>query len=188
MMKALPRNIFYALRSLRRTPGFAAVSILTIALVIGANTAIFSLASAALTKSLPYREPDRLVHLWDTSANGQHEASYPDFTDWRSKNKVFAEMGGYLGGDKGMMRLSGETIPVRAGVATATFFTTLGVSPILGRAFEASEESETADRVILLANRIWRERFGADVHILGRTIDLNGHPRRVVGVLPNGFN
>jgi predicted permease len=187
-MKSFPRNVLYALRSIRRSSGFAGIAIATIALVIGANTAIFSLASAALTKSLPYREPERLVHVEDTSANGEHKASYPDYDDWRKSNRVFEEMGGYLGGNKGTLRLSDGSVQARVGVATASFFPTLGVSPILGRGFLVSEELSTSERVILLSHRIWHERFGGSPGVLGRTIDLNGKPRRVVGILPKDFN
>ena len=187
-MSRTAQNIRYALRSFRRSPGFALVAIGTLALAIGTTTAIVSLSRAALTKSLPYRDPERLVHVWVTYPNGEHEASYPDYLDWRSKTVSFEDMGGYVGGLKGTLKLREDAVPVRAATATASFFTTLGVAPILGRGFEPRDDLKNSERVVLLSHRLWAERFGADPGVVGRSIDLNGAPRRVAGVLPPLFN
>ncbi|MGH9441079.1 MAG: ABC transporter permease [Thermoanaerobaculia bacterium] len=187
-MSRTAQNIRYALRSFRRNPGFSIVAIGTLALAIGTTTAILSLARAALTKSLPYQDPERLVHIWVTSPNGEHEAAYPDYTDWRRNTLAFEDMGGYVGGQKGILRIGAETTPIRAATATASFFTTLGVAPILGRGFDSRDELPNSERVVLISHRLWTERFGADKGIAGRSIELNGMPRRVAGVLPALFN
>ncbi len=187
-MNRTAQNVRYALRSFRRSPGFSLVAIGTLALAIGTTTAIVSLSRAALTKSLPYRDPERLVHVWVTYPNGEHETSYPDYLDWRSKSAAFEDMGGYVGGLKGSLRLRADSVPVRAATATASFFTTLGVAPILGRGFDARDELPNSERVVLLSHRLWAERFGADPGIVGRSIEFNGSPRRIAGILPSLFN
>ncbi len=181
-------DIRYALRSFRRSPVFSIVAIGTLALAIGTTTAIVSLARAAIAKSLPYRDPDRLVHVWVTYPNGQHEAAYPDYLDWRARSLVFEDMGGYVGGLKGTLGSGSEAVPVRAGTATSSFFSTLGVTPILGRGFDARDELRDSERVVLLSHRLWVVRFGGSRAIIGRSVEFNGSARRVAGILPPRFN
>ena len=191
-MKTLWQDLRYAVRVLLRQPGFALVAVVTLALGVGANTAIFTVVDAALLRSLPYAEPERLVHLWETKPQDDfqmREASYPDYQDWRAGGgEVFESIGGYTQGSFTLG--AGEDLPERvegAGV-TASFFDVLGVRPAVGRAFVAEDEAESAERAVMLGHGLWRRRFGADPKIAGRQVALNGVNFNVVGVLPAGFH
>ncbi len=187
-MTGLLQDVRFALRGLRNHPGFTSVAILTLALAVGSTTAVVSLTRAALVKSLPYADPSELVHLWMTDSNGKHELAYPDYLDLRRETHAFADMGGYVGGQKGILQLSGESLPIRGAAASASFFSTLGIVPATGRTFEPADELPGAPRSVVLGYRLWRERFAADPSVVGQAIVLNGIPRRVAGVLPAGFN
>jgi predicted permease len=180
----------YAGRMLRGSPLFTLVVVLTLALGIGANTAVFSLVRAALLRPLPYRDPARLVHLWDTRGTGVYEkfeASYPDFADWRQQTSSFAELGGYTGA--GFTVLGGE-VPERISASRATwnFFAVLGVRPALGRDFRPEDEPAGAPGVTLLSHGYWVRRFGGDPNVIGRSINFEGTLFTVIGVLPAEFH
>jgi putative ABC transport system permease protein len=184
------QDIRYAVRKLARMPGFTIVSALTLALGIGANTAIFTAVDRALLRPFPYKNQEALVHLWETVPRqdfGNHEASYPDYRDWREQNNVFEEMAGY---SQSSVTLTGDGEPERIDAArvTSTFFPLLGVEPSLGRAFLPDEDQASAERVAILSNGFWQRRFGSDPQIINRTITLNGASFTVVGVLPRGFH
>jgi putative ABC transport system permease protein len=186
----LRQDLRYGWRILIRSPGLTAVMILTLALGIGASTAIFTVVNAALLRGLPYAQPESLVHLWETRPRQQfpqREASYPDFLDWR-QCKAFSGLAAYAGG--GSLTLLGYGAPERlqAGRVTANFFTVLGVEPALGRHFRAGEDEPGAGPVALLSHGLWQRRFGADPSIIGRTINLSGTAFTVIGVLPAGFH
>jgi predicted permease len=192
MMRSLLQDLRYGVRVLSRQPGFALVAVLTLALGVGANTAIFTVVDAALLRSLPYAEPGRLVHLWETKPQadfGEREASYPDYLDWREGGgEVFEAVGGYTQGSF-TLSAGGET-PERVGGAgvTASFFEVLGVRAAAGRAFLAEDESPSAGRAVMLSHGLWRRRFGADPSLVGKSVTLNGLDFNVVGVLPEGFH
>ena len=188
-MGTLWQDIRYGVRMMWKRPGFTAVVVLTLALGIGANTAIFSVIEAALLRGLPYEEPERLVHLWEMTPQknfGRREASYPDFQDWRRAG-TFEGMAAYSGG--GGFALAGPegSELVEAGRVTANFFDVLGVRPALGRTFREGEDGQGAERVVVLSHGAWRRRFGGDAGVVGRSLRLSGETYEIVGVLPEGF-
>jgi putative ABC transport system permease protein len=188
-METLWHDLRYGARLLLKHPGFTIIAVLTLALGIGANTAIFTVVNAALLRALPYHEPERLVHLWETTPQKsfpQREASYPDFLDWR-KNQVFSGMAAYGGGSG--FTLIGDDGPelIRGARVTANFFNVLGVHPILGRDFREGEEIAGAERVVILGYGFWQNRFGGDSRVIGQTLNLSGDTYTVVGVLPPSF-
>jgi len=183
------QDVRFALRGLRARPGFTLAVLLTLGLGVGANTAIFSIVDDMLLRPLPYAQPDRLYHLWETypgSLAGRSEASYPDYLDWSVRNRVFQDIAGYQGG--GFLLGGSEPRTVSAGKTTANFFDLLGVRPILGRGFAAGEDAVGAPRVVLLTYGLWQRDFGADRSVLGRTITLDGASATIVGVLPEAFH
>jgi predicted permease len=182
------RDLRYGVRSLRNQPGFTAAAVVTLALGIGANTAIFTIVEAVLLRPLPYREPGRLVHIYeiDRAQSERRGASYPEYLDWRRLNRTFEEIAGHEGGSR---TLTGDNGADRVPVAqvTGNFFRALGVNPHLGRAFEDGEDGRDAASIVMLTFDAWQRRFNADPAIVGDTIDLNGAPHVVVGVLPADF-
>jgi predicted permease len=184
------QDIRYALRMLRRSPGFTAVAVLTLALGIGANTAIFSVVDSTILRPLPYPNPSRLMVLWGNVKRIHVErrgASYPDFGDWRDQNHSFEAIAAFdayefaLTGIDTPERLSGEFV-------SQSYFSLLGVQPTLGRIFRP-EEDQVAQRdgVVILSYAAWQSHFGGDPGIIGRTIQLDMRPCMVVGVAPAGF-
>jgi putative ABC transport system permease protein len=175
----------YALRMMRKTPLYAAMLTLTLALGIGANAAVFSVVHGVLLSPLPYREPSRLVELWETLPNAdQIMISYPDFLDWKARSRVFEDVALYCPFG-GQANTSGD-VPRQIGVGTATsnLFHLLGAKPLLGRDFLPEEDRAGAPFVALLAASYWRSEFGGDPAVLGKTISLNGEQYRIIGVLP----
>lgn len=181
----------YALRNLARSPAFTLVVIATLALGIGANTAIFSVVYSALLRPLPYREPGKLLSLgesrlqYDVATLGA-QVSYPDFLDWRSMAKSIQSFAGYSG-DGFTIASSGEPKLTQATQVTPSFFLTLGIKPILGRDFLDDDQQPDGPHVALLSYNFWRTDFGADPKIVGRVIRLDGKPATIVGVLPREF-
>jgi len=184
-------DLRYALRTLRRSPGFTTVALLTIAIGIGANTAVFSLVNAVLIQPLPYREPERLVAVGHTAPGlgilkaGQSEAT---FLHYQQHNRVFDAIAVY---NENVVNLSGGTGPERVPVAmvTPSFFSILGASPALGRLFSPDDARPDAHQVpvVVLSHGLWRRQFGGDRDIIGRTVRLNEVPREVIGVLNPGL-
>jgi predicted permease len=189
MMVTLLQDIRYALRQLRRSPGFAAVAIVTLALGIGANTAIFSVVNTVLLRPLPYRDADRLVMVWGYDrprAFDTDQVSPPDLRDWQSQNRVFEQM---AGATDVMYTLTGagEPAPVIGYQFSADFFHVLGAAPLVGRTFVPDEEQAGKNHVVVLGYRLWRSRFGGDRALVGKNITLDGAPYTVVGVMPPAF-
>jgi putative ABC transport system permease protein len=185
----LKQNLLYAFRSLRKSPGFTSVIILTLALGIGANTAIFSVVYSALLRPLPYRHTEQLVVLGESRrqmTNPNFSASYPDYLDWKQSAKTFQSFVGYSG-DAFTLDVGGEPQNTFAVQATPGFFSTLGVKLALGRDFVDSDIQRDIPRVAILSDAMWRTNFGADPHVLGRIIHLDRNPVTVVGVLPREF-
>jgi predicted permease len=186
------QDLRYALRVLRKNPAFASASVLVLALGIGANTAIFSVANAVLLRPLPFPEPARIVRLWDTygTPGNYGPISYPNFEDWRAWNHSFAAMAVFA--ERGyVLTGAGEATPLQAVAASVSFFDVLGVQPALGRKFLPEEDRPGANHgadSVLIGDRLWRRQFGADPGILGRPITLSGRSFTVVGVMPPGFD
>src|SRR4030095_7317367 len=189
-MPALERvrgDLTYAARTLRKNPGFAAAAIVTLALGIGANTAIFSVCHAVLFKPLPYAEPDRLVMLWEQPRGGKVSGVAPaNFADWRAESQSFTDMAAVSGAS---FILGGQTEAARltGAYATASFFSLLGVPFTLGRNFTAEEDGAGQNRVSILSHRVGQQRFGGDRDIAGRSVTLNDDSYIILGVLPAGF-
>jgi putative ABC transport system permease protein len=181
------QDVRYGLRMLRRNPGLTFVAMLTLALGIGANTAIFSVVNAVLLRSLPYREPDRLVYLHQRRPQeGAILALSADFLDWRDQAKSFEKIAAIDGGSVDLTQ-NGEAERLSAGVVSADLFATLGVAPLLGRTFTPAEDLAGGPPVVILSNDLWRRRFGGDPQVIGRTITLEGQTRTVIGIMPSGF-
>ena len=185
-MSGLFQDLRYALRQLRKTPGFTAVALLTMALGIGANVAIFSVVNAVLLRPLPYKDPGRLVYVWSAEkARGipQSTVSIPDLDDWRQQNRVFEGIAGFT---SGTFNLSGGETPAQVNglSATANLFDVLGVKPELGRTFAPDEEQWGKHRVVILSHSLWQQSFGGDRMVTGKEVTLNAEPYTVIGVLP----
>src|SRR5579862_2393386 len=161
----LAQDVRITLRGLRRAPGFTAVALLTLALGIGANSAIFSVVRSVLLRPLPYAEPERLVQLWtDTRSHGRAAPEWlspPDFKDWQEGNRTFASMAAYQGWGPDLTDAGApESL---TGLATSwNFLNVLGVAPALGRSFTAADDDENAAKVVVISDGLWRRRFGAD--------------------------
>src|ERR1051325_3822030 len=184
-MDTLLQDLRYAVRQLAARPAYTVVAVLTLALGIGANTAIFSVADGVLLRALPYQAPDQLVLLAEATKDLPFMVvAYPDYLDWRHRNTVFSDVAVY---DRFRnMNLTGVGTPERlaAAMTSANLFHLLGVRPGLGRIFVAAEDRPGAERVVVLSAGLWRRRFGADSGIVGRRILLDANPYLVVGVMP----
>ena len=183
-------DLRFALRQLSKSPGFTAVAVLTLALGIGANTAIFSVVSSVLLRPLPFKEPDRVVLVWERNVKKGYEMNHvgvATFLDWKAQNNSFESMAAF--GMDDALSLTGDHEPERvtAVPVSANLFEVLGVNPILGRTFRVEEETPGRDQVILLGHGLWQRRFGSDPNLVGKTILLDGRSYLVVGIMPPGF-
>jgi putative ABC transport system permease protein len=183
------QDVRFALRLLAKSPGFTAVAVLTIALAVGPNTAIFSMINAVLLRPMPYRDADRIVMLWEnwkTRGFEQLPVSGPDFLDWKRESRSFEDMSPAFTIPEYGFNVTAEGEPERAqgGKAAAGFFGLLGVKPMLGREFLPEEDRPGGRPAVLLSRAFWQRRFGGRADILGRTIGLDGISYNVVGVLP----
>lgn len=180
------QDIRYAARKLMRTPGFTIIAVTTLALAIGATTAVFSIVNGVLLKSLPFRNPDEIVSIGSMGKDGKlAHMSVPDFVDYRDQTHSFVGMAQVEGGNSANLSVAG-TEPLRLNSASvgARFFELLGVPMTLGRGFIAGEDAVGAQGVVVLSDKLWRSEFGADTHVVGRTLSLNGKDHTVVGVAP----
>ena len=183
-LETMLQDIRYALRSSLRRPAFAILVVLTLGVGIGANSAMFSIVNSVLLQPLPYERSEELVYIFGAFKGGnQASISPPDFLDYRERQKVFSSLAartlfGFAvigGGDRP------ERVP--AAIATANFFSTLGVQPILGRAFRPDEEQGAHD-VVIISHGLWQQRFAENPGVLGTSVIIDGRPHTVVGVLP----
>ncbi|PYT06403.1 MAG: hypothetical protein DMF60_09455 [Acidobacteria bacterium] len=189
-MDVFYQDLRYALRMLLKKPGFTAIAVLTLALGIGANTAIFSVVDAVLLRSLPYPDAERLVMLWSTmQAQGvpTSGSAMPDYREWRDQSQSFEALGGFYYGDFNLSGANREPARVQGAYVTANLFPVLGIAPALGRGFSSEEEQFGNHRVALLSNALWQRRYGADPQIIGRSVTLGGVAYTVVGVMPQGM-
>jgi putative ABC transport system permease protein len=193
-MSDLGNDLRYGLRAFTRAPAFSSVALITLALGIGATTAIFSVVNAVILRPLPYPEPDRIVQVWmDNRRTGLDEDlhSFPNYADLRDQNGVFSNMAAYFTSGynltAGCSESDCEPQRVAALFSTADLFKVLRVSPVMGRAFTAEEETSGRDGVVIISHGLWTRLFAADRNVLGRIVRLNGRERTIIGVLPPGF-
>src|SRR5688572_14878769 len=184
MLRTLTHDIRYAVRTFLRNPGFTAVVLLTLGLGIGATTAIFSVLDGVMLRPLPYPDIDRILTISERTTDGRGmSVAWPNFQDWREQNQVFEHLGIFRGTT---FNLTGGDRPERlnAAVASADLFRAMGIAPLLGRSFSEGEDRPASDRVVILSERIWRNRFNSDASLVGRPITLSGQPHIVVGIMP----
>jgi putative ABC transport system permease protein len=175
----------YAIRSLRSSPGFTLIALLTLALGIGANTAIFSFVNGVLLKPIPYRDPHSIVMVWEKPPGGYRNGiSTLNFLDWKNQNTVFKHMAAATFGGSVTLSGAGEPVELQGSRVSASYFDIFGAQAVLGRTFASDEDQPGKSQVVILSHRLWENRFGADPSVLGRTLTLNGKPCTVIGVLP----
>ncbi|MGC2620743.1 MAG: ABC transporter permease [Acidobacteriaceae bacterium] len=187
-METVAQDVRFALRQMKRNPGFAVTAMLVLTLGIGASTAIFGFVDAALIRPLPYAQPSQLVVLYETTTMGKrYHLSYLDYLDWKQDNTVFQLIDLYSP--------SGFTLKTRDGLqaasgseVTAGFFRELGVVPVIGRDFRPGDDQASAPRTVLLSYSTWQTRYGGRKDVLGQTVVLDGNPNEIVGVLPRSFH
>ena len=189
-MATLLQDLRYGLRMLTKDPGFTAMAVLTLALGIGANTAMFSVANAVLLEPLPYKRAGRLVTLWWTNtafgSSAPGSVCDPDYVQWRTQNQVFEDMAAFHGMTSNLTGL-GEPERLLGSAVSPNLFHLLGVSPVLGRTFLPEEERAEHGNVVLLSRQLWERRFGSDPAVAGKSITLDGTSFAVVGVMPANF-
>ncbi|MBV8513689.1 MAG: ABC transporter permease, partial [Acidobacteria bacterium] len=181
----LAQDVRYAGRVLRNGPGFTAIAILTLALGIGANTAIFSVVNATLLKPLPFRAPEKVVALWETeSAPGSYPLQGQDYLDWKAHNKGFEDMALYTWPSSANLSTGDTPEGVTVIRTEANFFTLLDVRPQMGRSFVPGEDKKGANHLAILSNSFWKSRFGGARDIVNQMVTLDGEPFTIVGVMP----
>jgi len=181
------RDARYALRQLTRTPGFTAIGILTLALGIGATSAMFSVINGVLLRPLPFPEPDRLVRVYEIVPQyGRFSVAPASFLDWRQQNTVFERIAGFYENSATLIGAGGPE-HVNNALVSWDLFELLRVQPILGRGFAAEEDAPGKNQVVVLSHAMWQQRFGADPAVLGRSVTLSGTPSTVIGIMPPGF-
>ena len=189
-MENLMQDIRYCLRTLAKNSGFTLVAVLTLALGIGANTAIFSVVQNLLLRPLPYPQPESLVEIWNTYPPQVPRGglSPGDYADWRREAKSFSEMGGYADVSHGF-NLTGDGEPqrIQVGYASSSIFFMLGARVVAGRSFVPEEDRAGNAPVVLLSHRLWQGRYGGDPRVVGRTVTLDNHSYTIAGILPAGF-
>jgi predicted permease len=192
LLPSLTQDLSFGLRMLRKSPGFAALAVTTLALGIGATTAVFSLVNGVLLRALPYRNPERLVYLFepvpripDVPLEGWGPMN-ADFYDWQSQSRSFRGLAMFTT-DSGNLSVGGAAIRVNSSRVTGEFFQTLGIPPALGRTVGADDDRPGFDHVAVISHALWQSQFGSDAHVLGKELLLNAERYRIVGVMPAGF-
>src|SRR5579859_3087903 len=191
MIHDLIRDIAFAARTLRKNPAFTAVAVATLAIGIGANTAIFSVVEAVLLRPLPFRDAGRLVVATEYNPGKVDMAgvSFPDYVDWRQQNRAFEETAAYFhvnASNDMVLGGAGSAERVQFSIATNSFLSILGINPARGRGFLATEEQPGGGKVFLASDVLWRRSFGSDPGAIGRTFLLDGESYTLIGVMPPG--
>jgi predicted permease len=190
-LENLLHDLRYGFRMLLKRPGFTAVAVVTLALGIGANTAIFSVVNAVLLRPLPFADPDRLVLFYETNRqmgfSGPGTVCDPDYPDWKTQSESFGQIAAYQRRPFNLTSV-GDPERLQGSVCDAGLFSLLGVRPTLGRAFTEEEEKPGHDDVVVIGDKLWQRRFGSDPSALGSVIRLDGKSRTVIGVMPSGFD
>jgi predicted permease len=189
-MSTFLQDLRYAARSLYSSPGFAAVAVLTLALGVGANTAIFSVLQAVVLRDLPYAEPDRIAVMWtrNLEQNLPDGSSYLNFRDWKDQSRQFAQLAAYLRPEftRGTLTGDGDSVRVNVGLVGEGFFELLGTPPLAGRTF-VTDDFKDAAAAVVISHGLWQQRYGSDPRVIGRTMQLDGTTAEIVGVMPPGF-
>lgn len=186
-MGNLLKDLRQAIRQMRKSAGFTAVVVITLALGIGANTTVFSVVDAVLLRPLPYMQPERLVEAesWYSKNTSESNLSYPDFLDWRAQNKSFEHLVSYHDNSYTLTGVA-RAVHVQAEITSWDLLPMLGINPEIGRGFRQDEEKR-GTRVVLLSHELWMSQFAGDKNVLGRTIQLSGETFTVIGVMPANF-
>ena len=191
LLTTLGQDLRYGVRQLLKNPGFTAVAVLTLALGIGANTAIFSVINSILLRPLPFKDPDQLALVWQTNPNVLDTAptSYPNLTDWKEQNQSFQDLAAWASYPQNKFSLTGSGNPeqIQYALGSANIFSLLGVTPAEGRTFSAEEDKPGAPKVVMLSYGLWQRRFGGDPTVVSKPLTLDGASYTVVGVLPASF-
>jgi predicted permease len=186
-LEDLAQDLRYALRGLRKHRGFTAVAVITLALGIGANTAIFTVINTVLLRPLPYERPDQLIVLTEMISDRPIGVSYPNFVDWRNQSTALENVAAVRTRESFNLTGAGESERLQGRLVSANFLTTLGVKPIRGRDFLAEEDQPGANPVAIISHALWQRRFGAEETITGKQLTLNGQQFTVIGVTPPDF-
>jgi len=187
-LETLWQDLRYGVRTLRKTPGFTFVVVLTLALGIGANTAIFSVINAVLLKSLPFKDPDKLIQLWETeAAPGNFPLNAQDYLDWQEQSQTLEKSALYGYGQSYNASAAGEAQPVDGVQVQASFFSVLQVAPEMGRTFAPEEGSKGPSHVIVISHGMWKKFFASRANVIGQKLELNGEPYEVIGVMPDWY-
>jgi putative ABC transport system permease protein len=187
VITTLLHDLRYGVRTLRKDPGFAFVAVLTLAMGIGAATAIFSVVYATLFEPLPYPKPDQLMMVWSHVPGGRNVVSPGDYLEWKNRSTSFQLMEAFAGAGAFNLATKDRPEQVQGGASTPGFYTMVGTPMFLGRDFLPEEGQPGNDHVVILTHRLWSQRFGADYQIIGQQIRMNGEPYTVVGVLAPGI-
>src|SRR5262245_4389030 len=186
-MNNLLQDLRFAVRMLLKKPGFMVIAVVTLAAGVGANTAIFSVVNALLLRPLPFRDADQLVvGVTKSWKEPRSWVTYRDLVDWRNQSETLSEFSAFVGQS---VNLTGGEEPTRVvgSFVSANFFKTLKTEAAEGRTFLPNEDLPSADRVVVVSHPLWRDRFGSDPGLIGRSLTLNGKPFTVVGILPEEF-
>jgi len=187
-LETLIQDVRYGLRQLRRNPGFTAVAVLTLALGIGANTAVFDVVNSVVLQPLPYHDPERLVSIWQTyQGYADIPVSTPNVDSWRIQNHVFKEIAAYRVQRSFTLTGQGEAQRLQGTYVTSNFFRTLGTEPLLGRGFDGNQDRPEARPEVILTHALWSGVFHSDLGIVGKTVDLDGKVYTVLGIMSTGF-
>ena len=184
------QDLQFAFRTLRKNPGFTLAAVLALGLGVGANSAMFSVIDGVLLRPLPFPQPEQIVNVWETNLK-RNFTKFPvapgNYYDWRTQNHVFADIGAYQQSTFNLASNENEPERYIGAISDRGFFAALEVLPVLGRLFTDDEDQPGRDGVVLLGNGIWKQRFGGDPKIIGQNLILDGRPRTVIGVMPEGF-
>jgi len=188
-MESVFSDIRYAIRNLIHRPGFTAIAVITLALGIGANSAIFSVVNAVLLRPMPYAEAERLIVPWGSKGDMRYQTivSYPDFVDWQAQTQTLEYVAAYT--SAGMLLREGDSEPeaIAGSAVSADLFPLLKITPALGHPFTRADDQQNAPPVIVIGYNLWQRRLNSDPESIGRTINLNDKVYTIVGVMPPGF-
>lgn len=184
---SVKQDVVFGLRQLRRTPGFTMVALLTLALGIGANSAIFSVVNAVMLSPLPYANSTRLLRLFDANGQGYNAVTFGNYASWKEQARSFERLAASWGGGGGVLTGYGDPTPITGTRTSGNYFQTLNIKPVIGSYYVEADDAEGAPPVVVLSAALWQNRFGSDPKIIGKSIALGGTMYRVVAVAPQDY-